>query len=249
MLSVAGLHKAYGGQQVLTDVTWAVADGARVGLAGPNGAGKSTLLRILAGEVEPDRGAVALPKGAQVGYLPQHILGARGITVLGQAMTAFADLHALEARRATVEHELATVDPSDPRYGDVMERYMAVCDEWEHRGRYDTESEAETVLHGLGFHDDDMERDCGELSGGWQMRVALATLLLQRPEVLLLDEPTNYLDDQGDSGACADDRDRQPLGRRHARGLQPLGQHLRRERRRNGSPPPVDARDARDDHA
>jgi ATP-binding cassette subfamily F protein 3 len=194
MLSLSGISKSFGGQHVLTDVTWAVADGSRVGLAGPNGAGKSTLLRILAGEVEPDRGAVALPKGARVGYLPQHILGVRGVPVLAQAMTAFAELHELEARRASVEHELATVDPSDPRYGDVMERYVAVCEEWEHRGRYDTEAEAETVLHGLGFRDEDMARDCGELSGGWQMRVALATLLLRRPDVLLLDEPTNYLD-------------------------------------------------------
>ncbi|HWP65817.1 MAG TPA: ABC-F family ATP-binding cassette domain-containing protein, partial [Candidatus Limnocylindria bacterium] len=194
MLSLSGISKAFGGQQVLNDVTWAVSDGSRVGLAGPNGAGKSTLLRILASEIEPDRGTVALPKGARVGYLPQHIYGVRGISVRAQAMTAFAELHELEARRAHLEHELATVDPSDPRYADVMERYMAVCEEWEHRGRYDTEAEAETVLHGLGFGDEDMDRDCGELSGGWQMRVALATLLLRRPDVLLLDEPTNYLD-------------------------------------------------------
>jgi len=194
MLSLAGISKSFAGQQVLNDVTWAVADGSRVGLAGPNGAGKSTLLRILAGEIEPDRGAVALPKGARVGYLPQHILGVRGVSVLAQAMTAFAELHELEARRATLEHELATVDPAAAGYGEVMERYVAVCEEWEHRGRYDTEAETETVLHGLGFADEDMDRDCGELSGGWQMRVALATLLLQRPDVLLLDEPTNYLD-------------------------------------------------------
>jgi ATP-binding cassette subfamily F protein 3 len=194
MVSLSGIFKAFGGQQVLSDVTWAVADGSRVGLAGPNGAGKSTLLRILAGEVEPDRGAVALPKGARVGYLPQHIYGVRGVSVVAQAMTAFAELHELEARRAALEHELATVDPADAGYGGVMERYMAVCEEWEHRGRYDTEAEAETVLHGLGFVDADMDRDCGELSGGWQMRVALATLLLKRPDVLLLDEPTNYLD-------------------------------------------------------
>jgi ATP-binding cassette subfamily F protein 3 len=194
MVSLSGIYKAFGGQQVLNDVTWAVADGSRVGLAGPNGAGKSTLLRILAGEVEADRGAVALPKGARVGYLPQHIYGVRGVSVLAQAMTAFAELHELEARRAALEHELATVDPADAGYGDVMDRYMAVCEEWEHRGRYDTEAETETVLHGLGFDAEDMHRDCGELSGGWQMRVALATLLLKRPDVLLLDEPTNYLD-------------------------------------------------------
>jgi|SRR5688572_22819831 ATP-binding cassette subfamily F protein 3 len=194
MLTLAGIYKSFGGQQVLRDVTWTVADGARVGLAGPNGAGKSTILRIIAGLVEPDHGTVALPKGARVGYLPQHILGTRGISVRAQAMTAFAELHDLEARRAAVEHELAVVDPNDARYTEVMERYAAVCDEWEHRGRYDTEAEADAVLHGLGFGDADLARDCGELSGGWQMRVALATLLLQRPDVLLLDEPTNYLD-------------------------------------------------------
>jgi ATP-binding cassette subfamily F protein 3 len=194
VLNLAGIAKRYGGQIVLADVTWSVADGARVGLTGPNGAGKSTLLRIIAGELEPDAGTVALPRGATVGYLPQHVLGTRGVTVRAHALAAFADLHALEERRAQLEHALATTPPERPDYAALMERYVAVCEEWDHCGRYDTESEADAVLLGLGFATADLERDCGELSGGWQMRVALAQLLLRRPDILLLDEPTNYLD-------------------------------------------------------
>jgi len=194
VLNLAGIAKRYGPQVVLADVTWSVPDGARVGLTGPNGAGKSTLLKIIAGEVEADVGTIALPRGAQVGYLPQHVLGTRGVTVRAHALAAFADLHALEERRTSLEHALATVPPDSAEYGPLMERYMAVCEEWDHRGRYDTESEADAVLCGLGFCPDDLERDCAELSGGWQMRVALAQLLLRRPDFLLLDEPTNYLD-------------------------------------------------------
>jgi len=193
MLNLSGIAKRYGGQVVLADVTWGVPDGARVGLTGPNGAGKSTLLRIIAGDLEPDAGAVALPRGATVGYLPQHVL-VRGVTVRAHALSAFAELHALEARRAAVEEALATVDPASGEYARVMERYTAVCEEWDHHGRYDTESETEGVLRGLGFQAADLDRDCAELSGGWQMRVALAQLLLRRPDILLLDEPTNYLD-------------------------------------------------------
>jgi ATP-binding cassette subfamily F protein 3 len=194
VVSLAGVSKRYGSQVVLQDVGWSVPIGARVGLTGPNGAGKSTLLKILAGQLEPDAGTVAIPRGARVGYLPQHILGLGGTTVLDHALVAFADLHALEERRAQLEHQLATVDPQSDDYGAIMDRYMAVCEEWDHRGRYDVESETETVLHGLGFEDGDMDRDLGALSGGWQMRAALAQLLLRRPDVLLLDEPTNYLD-------------------------------------------------------
>ena len=194
MLNLSGIAKRYGGQIVLADVTWGIPDGARIGLTGPNGAGKSTLLRIIAGQVEPDAGAVALPRGATVGYLPQHILGTCGVTVRAYALSAFAELHALEARRTALEQALATVDPGSDEYPRVMERYMAVCEEWDHHGRYDTESEAEAVLRGLGFRADDLDRDCAELSGGWQMRAALAQLLLRRPDILLLDEPTNYLD-------------------------------------------------------
>src|SRR5207244_10655830 len=126
MLNLSGIAKRYGGQVVLADVTWAVPDGARVGLTGPNGAGKSTLLRIIAGELEPDAGAVALPRGATVGYLPQHILGTRDVTVRAHALSAFAELHALEARRADLEHALATADPGSDEYPRVIERYTPV---------------------------------------------------------------------------------------------------------------------------
>jgi ATP-binding cassette subfamily F protein 3 len=194
MVSLSGIYKAFGGQQVLNDVTWAVADGTRVGLAGPNGAGKSTLLKMIAGGLVPDDGLVAVARGTLIGYLPQHIIGIQGVSVLDHALSAFAELHELERRREAMEHDLATVDPQSDQYVGLLERYSAVCEEWEHRARYDIESETETVLHGLGFTDADMDRDCGELSGGWQMRVALAQLLLQRPDILLLDEPTNYLD-------------------------------------------------------
>ena len=194
MLQFAGVSKRYGSQVVLADVTWAVPAGTKVGLAGPNGAGKSTLLKMAAGQLEPDAGAVTMPRGTRVGYLPQHILGGHGRTVRDHALTAFAELHALEARRGALEHELATVAPENDAYQTVMERYMAVCEEWDHRGRYDTESEAESVLRGLGFADADFPRDLGALSGGWQMRAHLARVLLERPDVLLLDEPTNYLD-------------------------------------------------------
>jgi ATP-binding cassette, subfamily F, member 3 len=194
VLQVSGVSKRYGGQVVLADVTWGVPLGAKVGLAGPNGAGKSTLLRIIAGEVEPDAGVVAMPRGARVGYLPQHVYGTRGVTVLAHALAAFADLEALAERRTALEQQLATVAPDSAEFTTVMERYVAVCDEWDHRGRYDTESLAESVLRGLGFRGEDMDRDVGALSGGWQMRAVLAQLLLRRPDFLLLDEPTNYLD-------------------------------------------------------
>jgi ATP-binding cassette subfamily F protein 3 len=194
MLSLAGISKRYGSQVVFDAVSWSVPDGARVGLTGPNGAGKSTLLKIVAGGLDPDDGQVAVPKGTLIGYLPQHIIGICDVTVLDHALAAFAELHELERRREGLEHQLATVDPQHDDYEGILARYAGVCDEWEHRARYDVESETETVLHGLGFTSADMDRDCGELSGGWQMRVALAQLLLKRPDVLLLDEPTNYLD-------------------------------------------------------
>ena len=194
VLTISNLRKRYGGQVVLDGLNWFVPDGARVGLVGANGSGKSTLLRIVAGEVEPDDGAIAIPKDCTVGYLAQEVFGLSGHTVLEQALTAFADVRTLEAECRRVEHALAEVPLDDARHEELMAEYTDLRAEWDTRGSYDMEAQAERVLAGLGFRESDLHRDCGEFSGGWQMRLALATLLLRRPQLLLLDEPTNHLD-------------------------------------------------------
>jgi len=194
VLSLVGVSKQYGSQIVLRAVDFSVVAGERVGLAGANGAGKSTLLRIVAGLVEPDRGEVCFKKGTTVGYLPQEIIGSSGETVLGSALAAFDEIHALEARCRELEERLEKAAPGAAGYDTLLAEYAAAREEWDHRGSYDLESRAEEVLVGLGFRESDFGRDVGEFSGGWQMRLALSRLLLTRPDVLLLDEPTNHLD-------------------------------------------------------
>jgi len=194
VLTITNLCKRYGGQTVLDGANWFVPDGCRVGLVGANGSGKSTLLRLVAGLVEPDDGVIAVPKECSIGYLPQEVFGLSGRTVLEQALSAFAEVRALAAECRVVEHELAEIPAHDPRHDALFERYTKLRGEWDTRGAYDLEAQAERVLAGLGFQPSDLHRDCGEFSGGWQMRLALATLLLQQPQLLLLDEPTNHLD-------------------------------------------------------
>ncbi len=194
MLTIAQLSKRYGGQVLFDRVSWFVPPKSRVGLVGANGSGKSTLLRIIAGQIEPDEGTISIPKEHSVGYLSQEVFGLEGKTVLEQAMTAFADISAIADECRALEHDLATVPPEDPRYPAILERYTEVHAEWDARGAYDLDTQALRVLSGLGFKQSDFERDCSEFSGGWQMRIALATLLLRQPHLLLLDEPTNHLD-------------------------------------------------------
>ena len=194
VLTVSNLTKRYGSQSVLEGINWFVPDGARVGLVGANGSGKSTLLRMIAGQVEPDSGSIVVPKGCTVGYLPQEVFGISGRTVLEHALGAFAEVRQLASECRRVEHELAEVPAEDPRHDALMEEYTLLRSDWDARGIYDMEAQAERVLGGLGFRTEDLQRDCGEFSGGWQMRLALAVLLLRRPHLLLLDEPTNHLD-------------------------------------------------------
>jgi ATP-binding cassette subfamily F protein 3 len=194
VLTIANVSKSFRGQRILDGVNWFAPDRTRIGLTGMNGAGKSTLLKLIAGEVEADAGEINLPKGTTVGYLPQEVIGITGRTVFAEALDAFAELHALEAECRRLEDALATAPVEGPEHDALMGAYHDVRERFDAGARYDLEAETERVLSGLGFRTDDFTRDVGTFSGGWQMRLALARLLLRRPRVLLLDEPTNHLD-------------------------------------------------------
>ena len=194
MLTISNLSKSFRGQRILDGVNWFASERTCIGLTGMNGAGKSTLLKLIAGEVEADGGEIVLPKGTTVGYLPQEVVGASGRTILEEAVTAFADQHALEAECRRLEEAMAAGPVEGPEHDRLMAAYHDAREEFDSQARYDLEAETERVLAGLGFRTDDFNRDVGTFSGGWQMRVALAKLLLRRPRVLLLDEPTNHLD-------------------------------------------------------
>ena len=194
VLSVSNLTRSFGAQTVFDRASWFVPDGARIGLVGANGSGKSTLLRMIARLEEPDDGEIAVPRGTTVGYLPQDGLASAGRTVLQEALEAFADVLELERQCRDLEQALAHIDPNEPGYESILGQYARARERWDAEGTYDHEAQAQAVLSGLGFGQNDFDRDAGEFSGGWQMRIALAKLLLQRPNLLLLDEPTNHLD-------------------------------------------------------
>ena len=194
MLTIANLSKTFRGQRIFDGVNWFAPERTCIGLTGMNGAGKSTLLRMIAGQMEPDRGEIVLPKATTVGYLPQEVVGVKGRTVLAEAMDAFADQHALEAECRRLEDAMAHAPTTGPEHDALMAAYHDVRERFDALARYDLEAETERVLNGLGFRSGDFTRDVGTFSGGWQMRIALAKLLLRRPRVLLLDEPTNHLD-------------------------------------------------------
>jgi ATP-binding cassette subfamily F protein 3 len=193
LLRLEHLIKDYGGQRVLDGATLVLKPGDRAALVGPNGAGKSTLLKIVAGLLEPDGGKVFVPAGAVLGYLPQDAAVEPGRTLHDEVLSAVEDLLALEQEMRDLEHEIQA-QAGQPQIDDLVHRHAALHETFEHRGGYAIEAEVGRVLAGLGFAPSDRDRQTGEFSGGWQMRIALARLLLGRPDILLLDEPTNHLD-------------------------------------------------------
>ncbi len=191
MITLSSVGAAHGLRVLLSDVSLQIVAGRRIGLVGPNGAGKTTLLHMIAGERAADEGEVNRAKGTRVGYLRQDVAETRGRSVLDEVLGAADEVQALERRLRELEARIGADDADGDalleEYGEVQERY-------EQLGGYELESRAKKVLAGLGFAEDQMQRDVGTFSGGWMMRIALARLLLSAPDVLLLDEPTNHLD-------------------------------------------------------
>jgi len=194
MLQLSGLTKTFGDRVLLEDVTWQISRRERVGLAGPNGAGKTTLLKMLAGLEEADAGAIIKPNALTVGYLPQDGLVHEGRTLLEEASSAFQDLLDMKEEIHRLEHRLGDAGVPEEEHNRMLVRYSELQDEFRHRDGYSLDLKVATVLRGLGFRESDFEKRTETFSGGWQMRIALAKLLLGRPNLLLLDEPTNHLD-------------------------------------------------------
>jgi ATP-binding cassette, subfamily F, member 3 len=194
MIQISSLTKSFGDRVLFDNVTWQISDGERVGLCGVNGSGKTTLLKIFAGLEEADAGHVVKPSDLTVGYLPQDGLVHSGRTLYEEAMLAFEPLLAVKAEMHGLEDRLGHPDIPDAEHESMLARYSDLQDRFRLHDGYSMDLKLATVLNGLGFGQDDFHRPTETFSGGWQMRIALAKLLLARPNLLLLDEPTNHLD-------------------------------------------------------
>jgi ATP-binding cassette subfamily F protein 3 len=194
MIQLSDLTKTFGDRVLFDHVTWQITDRERVGLCGPNGAGKTTLLKMMAALDEPDEGAILKPSALTVGYLPQDGLNHAGRTVFEEASSAFGELLAMKAEMHALEERLGDDSIPEAEHEAMLHRYSDLQDHFRIHDGYSIELKTATVLQGLGFKSTDFERATETFSGGWQMRIALAKLLLGEPNLLLLDEPTNHLD-------------------------------------------------------
>ena len=195
MISVEGLKVEFGVKPLFVDASFVINDKDRIALVGKNGAGKSTMLKILCGQQKPTAGVVSVPNDCRVGYLPQVMILQDDTTVREEAQKAFADITKMKERLDKMNQELAErTDYESESYLALIEKYTTEHECYMMMGAESREAELERTLTGLGFLRSDFERPTSEFSGGWRMRIELAKILLQKPDVLLLDEPTNHLD-------------------------------------------------------
>jgi len=194
MIQLSGAGKRFGPKILYEGLDWLIGPKEKAGIVGGNGTGKSTLLKVLGGMESLDYGSVSYQKGVKTGYLPQDGLSLSGRTVFAECLGVFEELKAMEIEQEELSHKLSVLDHESPEYADVADRFHHIQNEFTARDGYNIESKVGEVLTGLGFTRDDWARRTEEFSGGWQMRIALAKLLLMQPNLLLLDEPTNHLD-------------------------------------------------------
>lgn len=194
MIQLSAAGKRFGPKLLFEGLDWLITSRDRIGLVGANGAGKTTLLKVLAGIDSLDYGSMTITKGTSAGYLPQDGLTLSGRTVFAECMSVFDDLRAMEEEMESLTHRMAELDHQSEAYEQVANRFHDLENHFQARGGYAIESQVGAVLQGLGFRKEEWTRRTDEFSGGWQMRIALAKLLLQKPNLLLLDEPTNHLD-------------------------------------------------------
>src|SRR5246127_3048663 len=194
MIQLSGAGKRFGHKLLFENADWLITPQDRIGLVGANGTGKSTLMKILAGLETLDYGSITIAKGTSAGYLPQDGLTLSGRSVFAECMAVFEELRQMEQEMEQLTRKMSELPHESVEYAQVADRYHRLEHEFQTRDGYAVEARVGTVLTGLGFRKQDWTRLTDEFSGGWQMRLALAKLLLQRPNLLLLDEPTNHLD-------------------------------------------------------
>lgn len=195
MISLANIYIKYGDRVLLDKISLSIMPGDKIGLTGRNGAGKSTLLKVIAGEQTPDDGKVTIGGQGSLGFLHQEMYLPKGKTVMDETLTAFREVKKLQVEIERTNNEISNrTDYESKSYHDLLDRYAGLQERFHHLGGDSMEADTEKVLFGLGFEQKDFQRLTDEFSGGWQMRIELAKMLLQRPDYLLLDEPTNHLD-------------------------------------------------------
>ncbi|MCP2029450.1 ATP-binding cassette subfamily F protein 3 [Flavobacterium sp. HSC-32F16] len=195
MITVNDISVQFGGTTLFSDVSFAINENDKIALMGKNGAGKSTLLKIIAGQSKPSTGSISTPKDAVVAYLPQHLLTKDGSTVMEEASKAFGEIFKMKAEIDEINEQLTVrTDYESDAYMKLIERVSDLSEKFYAIEEVNYEAEVEKILVGLGFEREDFTRQTSEFSGGWRMRIELAKILLQKPDLILLDEPTNHMD-------------------------------------------------------